>query len=78
MEKSSFELQQAQAFIETPYRNQRLLEDLCRILHSETRVCLACDMTLSTEFIKTLSVQEWQKIKVDLHKRPTIFILQKD
>ena len=78
LEKSSFEMQQAQAFIETPYRNQGLLEDLCRILHSETRVCLACDLTLSSQFIKTLSVQQWQKIKVDLHKRPTIFILQKD
>ena len=78
LEKRSFEMHQAQAFIETPYRNQRLLEELCRILHSETRVCLASNLTLSTEFIKTLSIHQWQKIKVDLHKRPTIFILQKD
>ena len=78
LEKQSFNLKQAQAFIETPYRNQKLLEDLCNVLHPDTRICVACDLTLSTEYIKTLSAVEWQKSKVNLHKRPTIFILQKD
>ena len=78
LEKHSFEAQQAQAFIETPYRNQKLLEDLCRILNSNTRLCVACDLTLSSQFIKTLAVHQWQKIKVDLHKRPAIFIIQRD
>ena len=78
LEKRSFNLKQAQAFIETPYRNQKLLEDLCNVLHPDTRICVACDLTLSTEYIKTLSAVEWQKSKVNLHKRPTIFILQKD
>lgn len=78
LEKRSFDLKQAQAFIETPYRNQKLLEDLCSVLHSDTRICIACDLTLSSEHIKTLSAVEWQKNKVNLHKRPTIFILQKD
>ena len=78
LEKYSFEAQQAQAFIETPYRNERLFEDIRRILHSKTRLCIACDLTLSTELIKTLTVQQWQKVKVDLHKRPAIFIIQRD
>ena len=78
LEKRSFEAQQAQAFIETPYRNQKLLEDLCRILNSNTRLCVASNLTLSSQFIKTLAVHQWQKIKVDLHKRPAIFIIQRD
>ena len=78
LEKRSFDHKQAQAFIETPYRNQNLLEDLCRVLHPSTRICVACDLTLSSEYIKTLSAVEWLKNKVDLHKRPTIFVLQKD
>ena len=78
LEKRSFDHKQAQAFIETPYRNQKLLEDLCRILHPNTRICVACDLTLSSEYIKTLSAGEWLKNKVDLQKRPTIFVLQKD
>ena len=78
LEKRSFDQKQAQAFIETPYRNQKLLEDLCRVLHPNTRICVACDLTLSSEYIKTLSAGEWLKNKVDLQKRPTIFVLQKD
>ena len=78
LEKRSFDHKQAQAFIETPYRNQKLLEDLCRVLHPNTRICVACDLTLSSEYIKTLSAGEWLKNIVDLHKRPTIFVLQKD
>ena len=78
LEKRSFDHKQAQAFIETPYRNQNLLEDLCRVLHPNTRICVACDLTLSSEYIKTLSAREWLNNKVDLHKRPAIFVLQKD
>ena len=78
LEKRSFDHKQAQAFIETPYRNQKLLKDLCRILHPNTRICVACDLTLSSEYIKTQSAGEWLKNEVDLHKRPTIFVLQKD
>ena len=78
LEKRSFEEQQAQLFIETPYRNDKLLLDLCQILHPDTQICVACDLTLSTEFIKTQQVREWKRSSVNLHKRPTIFILQKD
>ena len=78
MEKLSFDIKQAQAFIETPYRNQKLLENLCRVLHPNTRICVACDLTLSSEYIRTLYAAEWLKNKVNLHKRPTIFVIQKD
>lgn len=78
LEKRSFIEKQAQLFIETPYRNDNLLKDLCQILYPDTRICVACDLTLSTEFIKTKSAREWKNTPTDLHKRPTIFILQKD
>ena len=78
LERLSQEKKQAQLFIETPYRNNKMLEDLVQNLHPATRVCIACDLTLSTEFIVTRPISEWAKTKVDLHKRPTIFILQKE
>ncbi|GAB2776082.1 SAM-dependent methyltransferase [Salinimicrobium soli] len=78
LERLSLEKGQAQLFIETPYRNNKMLEDLVQNLHPATRVCIACDITLATEYIVTKPISEWAKTKVDLHKRPTIFILQKD
>ncbi len=76
LERLSKDKNQTQIFIETPYRNDKLLADLCSILQSNTQLCVACDITLPTEYIKTLSVSEWKKTKADLHKRPAIFILQ--
>lgn len=78
LERQSFEQQLSQSFIETPYRNNQLLEELIKTLQPATRICVATDLTLKTEFILTTTAQEWSKIKVDLHKRPTIFIVQKD
>jgi 16S rRNA (cytidine1402-2'-O)-methyltransferase len=78
LERLSFEQNQTQIFIETPYRNNKILEDICNILHPQTRVCIACDITLPTEYIKTMTVNEWKHAKVDLHKRPAIFIIHKD
>ena len=68
---------QSQIFIETPYRNNKLLEDLLQILQPNTHLCIATDITLPTEYIKTFRVADWKKIKVDLHNRPTIFIIHK-
>ncbi|MFT4832321.1 MAG: 16S rRNA (cytidine1402-2'-O)-methyltransferase [Psychroserpens sp.] len=76
MEKISRELNQSQIFIETPYRNDKLMADLLRTLSNGCMVCIACDITLSTEYIATKSVLVWQKVPLDLHKRPTIFIIQ--
>ncbi|RED38565.1 16S rRNA (cytidine1402-2'-O)-methyltransferase [Winogradskyella eximia] len=78
LERLSSEHNQAQIFIETPYRNMKMLEDLADTLHPNTNVCVACDLTLPTEFIKTKSASEWKHNKEDLHKRPSIFIIQKD
>ncbi|MGV7107880.1 SAM-dependent methyltransferase [Flavobacterium sp. U410] len=78
LERLSQEKNQSQLFIETPYRNNKLLEDLTQILQPNTLLCVACDITLPTEFIKTKKVSEWKKNKVDLHKRPCIFIIHKE
>ncbi|MGF1556468.1 SAM-dependent methyltransferase [Paucihalobacter sp.] len=78
LERISFEQHLSQSFIETPYRNNQLLEELIKTLQPNTRICVACDITLKTEYIFTTTAQDWSKIKVDLHKRPTIFIIQKD
>lgn len=73
-EKHSRTKNQSQIFIETPYRNHSLLEDLKEVLSNGTLLSIATDITLPSQFIKTQSVQQWKKEKVDLHKRPTIFI----
>jgi 16S rRNA (cytidine1402-2'-O)-methyltransferase len=76
-EKISQDKNQSQLFIETPYRNNKLLEDLVQVLQPNTHLCIAADITLPSEYIKTYRVAEWKKIKVDLHNRPTIFIIHK-
>src|SRR5690554_897894 len=76
LEKLSKANDQTQLFIETPYRNNQMLESILSALHPMTQLCIACDLTLETQYIKTTSVSEWAKIKVDLQKRPTIFIIQ--
>lgn len=68
---------QSQIFIETPYRNNKLLEDLVQTLQPNTQLCIATDITLPTEYIKTFRVADWKKITIDLHNRPTIFIIHK-
>ena len=78
LERISLKENQSQIFIETPYRNNKMLEDIINCLHANTRLCIACDITLPTEYIKTKTVEEWKHVKVDLHKRPAIFIIQKD
>jgi 16S rRNA (cytidine1402-2'-O)-methyltransferase len=67
---------QAQIFIETPYRNNTLLIEMLKVLDSNTRLCIACDLSMRSEFIKTLSVLEWKKNKPDINKRPCIFIIE--
>ena len=77
LERISFDKNQSQLFIETPYRNNKIFEDMLATLQPNTHICVACDITLPTEFIKTLTVNDWKKNKVDLHKRPCIFIIHK-
>jgi len=77
LEKLSFEKNQSQIFIETPYRNEKMLADLLQSLSGDTDLCIAADITLSTEYIKTQPVKDWKNTKADLHKKPAIFIIYK-
>jgi len=77
-ERLSLERNQSQLFIETPYRNNKLMDDLMQTLHPNTLLCVAADITLPTEYIKTLRIADWKRNKVDLDKRPTLFILHKN
>ncbi len=76
MEKISSIEQQSQLFIETPYRNDKLFAEMLKTLANHTRICVACDITLPTEYIVTKSVADWKRTPLDLHKRPAIFIIQ--
>ena len=76
LEKISRDSGQTQLFIETPYRNEKMLSELIKLLHPNTRLCVACDITLPTEYIATKSAADWKMTKVELHKRPAIFIVQ--
>ncbi|MDJ0646726.1 MAG: SAM-dependent methyltransferase [Flavobacteriaceae bacterium] len=78
LEKLSLEKDQSQIFIETPYRNEKMLNDLLQTLIPSTHLCVAADITLPTEYIRTLTAKEWKNKTVDLHKRPAIFIIQKE
>lgn len=76
LEKRSRSEGQSQIFMETPYRNNTLLEELLRSLDPGTRLCIAADISLKSEMIRTLSVADWRHAIPDLNKRPAIFILQ--
>jgi len=65
-----------QIFMETPYRNDNLVSDLTKILKASTRLCIASDITLESELIKTETIQNWRNNKVKYNKRPSIFIIQ--
>ena len=75
LEKQSRSLNQSQILIETPYRNDALLADLLRELAPETRLCVAADLTLPTQYIRTDTVAGWRKTPVTVGKRPCVFIL---
>ena len=77
LERISLDKGQSQIFIETPYRNDKMLADLKAILSPQTNLCIAADITLPSEYIKTMSVQDWKHQQPDLHKKPAIFIIQK-
>ncbi len=68
---------QTQLFIEAPYRNNQMLEALSTVLQPQTMICVACDLTLPTQYIRALSAARWQKEreKVNLHKRNTVFLI---
>jgi 16S rRNA (cytidine1402-2'-O)-methyltransferase len=74
LEKLSQQENQTQIFIETPYRNNQLLEALIKTLKPDTRLCIACNLTLEDEFILTQEVRRWHHSGLELHKKPSIFM----
>lgn len=76
LEQESQRNNQTQIFIETPYRNKNMVETALQTLNSSTKFCVACDLTLTTQFILSLTIAEWKKQNIpDLHKRPAVFLL---
>ncbi|MDZ7846760.1 MAG: SAM-dependent methyltransferase [Owenweeksia sp.] len=75
LEKTSRKTGQSQIFMETPYRNQKLLSDLLDICQEQSLLCIARDITLPSEMIKTAPIHWWKQNIPNLEKRPTIFIL---
>ncbi len=76
IEKNSNKHNETQIFIETPYRNQHLLEDILAHCNPATKLCIACNISLESELIVSKTISEWKKSALpDLHKKPTVFLL---
>lgn len=77
LEGFSERFKQTQLFIETPFRNNPLFADILSSCKNDTKLCIACNLTAEDEMIETKSIGDWKKEKIDLHKKPTIFLLQR-
>lgn len=77
LEQRIYSENQTQLFIETPYRNNKLAEELIRVCRPSTKLCIASDITCEDEYIKTKSIKEWSGHIPDLSKKPTIFLIYK-
>ena len=75
LDLSASRYKQTQIFIETPFRNNQLFEEVLKSCKPNTQICVACNLTAEDEFIKTQSVYNWRKTEIDLHKKPTIFLM---
>lgn len=78
LQQDVFQKDQTQIFMETPYRNDALLNDLLTICHDNTLLCIAADISLPDQFIKTRYIKHWKKNKPGLHKKPSVFLLYKE
>ena len=76
LEEDSIKTNCTQIFIETPYRNNKMLETILRICKPGTQLCIASELTSPNEYAKTKNIAEWKKEKIDLHKKPVIFLIQ--
>lgn len=76
LESESLLEKRAQIFMETPFRNNQIFEDCLRVLSANTKLCIAKNITAKDEMILTKTIAEWKKLPLDLHKIPTVFILQ--
>ncbi len=75
--RSAFE-NQTQIFMETPYRNQNIFDEILEICDPKTLLCVAVDITAPSEFIKTMPVDAWKVTKISLNKRPALFLILKN
>ncbi|WON73262.1 SAM-dependent methyltransferase [Nitrosospira sp. Is2] len=75
LEKDSIARDQTQIFIETPYRNQKLLESILHACRGDTILCVASNLTLAGEYISTRTVNDWKQALPDLHNQPAVFLL---
>ncbi|WP_442589522.1 SAM-dependent methyltransferase [Pedobacter sp. AW31-3R] len=75
LEQLSEKHKQTQLFIETPFRNNHLFEDILKNTSAQTQLCVACNITGEDEFIKSMSIGQWRQERIDLHKKPTIFLI---
>jgi 16S rRNA (cytidine1402-2'-O)-methyltransferase len=75
LEKDSLTRDQTQIFIETPYRNQKLLESITHACRGDTVLCIASNLTLTGEYISTRTVNDWKQALPDLHNQPAVFLL---
>ncbi|MBQ8361150.1 MAG: SAM-dependent methyltransferase [Bacteroidaceae bacterium] len=78
LEQRAYAERQTQLFIETPYRNRRLLDEILRTCRPQTRLCIASNLTCEDEYIRTHTVKEWRRESPELDKKPCIFLLYKD
>jgi len=76
LEKRSIAERQTQLFMETPYRNHALLNDLLTCCSPGTRLCIAADITMPDAYIRTQTIAGWKKTTVNIHKKPCIFLMQ--
>jgi 16S rRNA (cytidine1402-2'-O)-methyltransferase len=76
LERASRNEGSTQLLIETPYRNNRLFASLTQVCQPDTLLCVAADLTLQSEFVRTLPVSSWRRQPLDLDGRPTVFVLQ--
>ncbi|MBR5003503.1 MAG: SAM-dependent methyltransferase [Bacteroidaceae bacterium] len=77
LEQRAYSEDQTQIFIETPYRNHKMIEELVRTCRPTTRLCVACDISCEGEEIHTRTIAQWKKAKYDIQKRPAIFLIYK-
>ena len=77
LEQRVYSENQTQLFIETPYRNHKMMEDIIKNCRPQTKLCIAANITCEDEFIKTKTIKEWQGKLPDLNKIPCIFLIYK-
>jgi 16S rRNA (cytidine1402-2'-O)-methyltransferase len=66
---------QTQIFMETPFRNNPMLDEILRSCRNDTKLCIASNLTAADEFVQTKTIGDWKKAQPELHKQPTIFVL---